>query len=157
MVAKGADIMLLCKLETQTKRAVLKRVAYDAECTYLTCVLHVCTYAGTGVIIAHTYNAQRVACIGRQLAQVNAIGYIVACHELDGYRQMLRDDLVHTAFNLGNLLHGGCTGQSVVALALLALDMRITAALASEHPHHSLVKDVLHGVHRRVLGFVMVV
>lgn len=154
---KWSGYNALCKLETKSQRAVLKRVAYDAECTYLACVLHVCTNAGTGIIIAHTYNAQRLACIGRQLAQVDTLGYIVTCHELNGYRQMLCDDLVHAAFNIGNLLLCGCTGQVIVTLAFLTLDMCITATLAPEHPHHSLVKDVLYGMHRRVFRLVMVI
>ena len=140
--------LILNQLEAQAQRAVLIAVAYDAERAYLGCVADVRPYACTYVIVAHAYNAQCVTCIGRQLAQVHTLWNIVACHELYRNGVALCYHLVNASLNLCYLLLCGRAGQGIVALALLTLDMRITATLASEHPYHGLVQDVFYRMHR---------
>ena len=87
---------LLRESETQTQCAVLIAVADDAEVADFACILHMCPNACASVIIAHAYNAQGVACIGRQLAKVNTLGNILAGYEFSCYRQMLRNDFVNS-------------------------------------------------------------
>ena len=141
--------LILNQLETQAQRAVLIAVAYDAERAYLGRVADVRPDACAYVIIAHAYNAQCVTCIGRQFAQVYPLWYVVACHEFYRNVMVLRYHVVHASLDLCYLLLGWCAWQGVVALALLSLDMRITATLASEHPYHGLVQDVFYRMHGR--------
>ena len=141
--------LILSQLETQAQRAVLVAMAYDAERAYLGRVADVRPDACAYVIIAHAYNAQCVTCIGRQFAQVHTLWDIVACHEFYRNVMVLRYHLVNASLDLCYLLLGWCAWQGVVALALLSLDMRITATLASEHPYHGLVQDVFYRMHWR--------
>ena len=140
--------LILSQLEAQAQSAVLVAVAYDAERAYLGRVADVRPDACAYVIVAHTYNAQCLACIGWQLAQVYPLWYVVTCHELCRNRQVLRYNLVHASLDICYLLLGWCAWQGVVALALLALDVRIAATFASEHPYHGLVQDVFYRMHR---------
>ena len=55
---------LLREFETQTQCAVLIAVADDAEVADFACILHMCPNACADVVVTHTYNAQRVACVG---------------------------------------------------------------------------------------------
>lgn len=146
-LTKFMDLFFCLQFEPEAQRAILERVAYYAELPNFASVPNMRPNACTCVVVAHTHNAQRVACVGREFAKVDAGGNIVSRHELNGYRQMLRDDRVNAAFNLGNLLFCGRAGQAVVALAFLSLNVSIAAAPAPEHPHHCLVKDVLYGMH----------
>lgn len=139
---------LLRESETQTQCAVLIAVADDAEVADFACILHMCPNACADVVVTHTHYAQRVTGICREFPEVNLLGNIVARHELNAYRHILCNDCVYTLLNLCNLLLCRCAGQGIVALALLALDMSITAALAPEHTNHCLVKNMLCGVHR---------
>ena len=129
--------------------------AGDAEVTYLAGVLDVLAQAGAEVVVADTHQAQRLAGVGRQAVQTDALGHIVAADEGGGDGQVLGDEGVDARLNVGHLLGGGTDGQAVVDLALLALDVGIARALAAEEAHHGLVEQVLGGVGRAVLVLVV--
>ena len=103
-------------------------VATDAEVSYLARVLHVSSEAGAYVVVAHIDKAQRVAGIGWEFAQVDALGHFVAGDITGGHGHVGIDDAVHGGFDLAYLLFSGAGGEVVVALALLALDVVDTRA-----------------------------
>ena len=143
-----ALLLFLFQFESQAQRAVLKTVAYNLEAPNFACVLYVCSNACAYIVIAYAYNAQRLAGIGRQLAQVNPGRYILAGNELYCHWQLLRDYIIYLLLNCCNLFLGGRAGQGVVAFALLALNVCVAAALAPEHTNHGLVKYVFYSMHR---------
>lgn len=62
---------LSVKFEADAPAAVFEVVARYAETAYFGSVPDVCTYAGTGVIVAYTYYAKCLGGIFWQLAQVH--------------------------------------------------------------------------------------
>jgi hypothetical protein len=65
--------------------------------------------------------------------------------------------LVYTACNLFHLLGRGLGRQLIVYLTLLAFYVCVVGTLASEHPHHGLVQNVLGSVHGRIFRLIVVV
>lgn len=127
------------------------------EYTYLRSVFDMCSNAGACVVVAHTHNAQCVACIGWQLAQVHIGRRVVACAKFYCYGQLLLYDIVYRRLNGVYIVVGEWTGQGIVALAFFAFYMCIATSSATEHPYHRLVQNMLGGVHGRVLLLVMLV
>ena len=66
--------------EDYTEVAVIVAGAADAKVANLARVLHVCSEAGTYVIVAHVDETQGFAGIGRQFAQVDALGHFITRH-----------------------------------------------------------------------------
>ena len=56
---------------------------------------------------------------------------------------LLRSDLIDLGLDCLHLVVSRAFGKQIVALALLPLDVCITAARAFEHVHHRAVQDML--------------
>ena len=77
--------------------------------------------------------------------------------QVDPERAPLSRDQRQACLDLRHLLPGGAGFQKVVALGLLALDVRVSGTRAAEQAYHRPVQDVLRRVHRRVLLLVVCV
>ena len=141
--------------ESHTPRALVPIVADNLEVRNLTRVGHMVAGAGADVVVAYTHQAQGLRGIGWQLAQIHLRGYMVAVHILHRHIKVAVNHLVHFVFDGLHLLLGGSLRQQIVALALLLFDMSVPRPRAAEHPHHSLIQNMLRRMHRRVLLLVM--
>lgn len=113
------------------------------------------TDARADVVAADADKAKGLAGIVGKLVELHSVGDGVASDEFVGDREVLLDELVHGALNVGNLLGSGADGEVVVDFRLLALDVRVLGALAAKHSHHGLVEKVLGGVGWTVLVLVV--
>lgn len=130
---------------------------------------HMLADARAHVVVADAHQAYGVARVVGQTVERNAaVGRIrLSVHddalelgtadkfERDGH--VLVDELVHLALNGALLLTVGLVVEYVCYLTLLALDVGVVGALASEHAHHQLVEQMLGGVGGGKLVFVVVV
>ena len=117
-------------------------------------VLDVRPDAGTSVVIADADDAERLAGVGGELAQIDNGGRLVARHELNSYGQVAVDDLVHAPLYLLHHLGRGLFRQLIVALALFPFDMRILRARATEHADHRLVQNMFRRMHAVCMGAI---
>ena len=113
--------------------------------------------AGTHIIIAHAHQSQRVRGLIGQALQADLGRHFVAGDKFVRDGQMGVYHLVYTACNLFHLLGRGLCRQLIVYLTLLAFYVCVVGTLASEHPHHRLVQNVLGSVHGRVFRLIVVV
>ena len=118
-------------------------------------VLDVGADAGAEVVVADADEAEGLAGIVGELPEVHLGRHLATLHELVANGQTLCYHHVDAALNLRHLLVGGAGVEEIVALALLALDMRIARPRTAKHPHHRLVQNMLRRMHRRVLVFVV--
>lgn len=124
---------------------------------YLGGVFNVRTNASASIVVADQDQPQRLAGIGRQFAEVHQFGGFFVRYEARCDGQMPVDDGIDLCLDGRDLFVGRASGQLVVALALLSLDMSVARTRATEHPHHRLVEDMLGRMHRRILLFVVLV
>ena len=143
------------QFEAYPPAAVGEVVRDDPEPSDFRGIAHMRPDAGAGVVVPYTYYAQGVRYIFRQFAQIDNGSGLGQRNEVHGDRQCGGDDLVDLVLDGLNLLRSRAFGEQVVALALLALDMGIARTGTAEHPHHSLIQDMLGCVHRRI--FLLIV
>lgn len=155
----GAACLSFGQVETEddAEHAVGIACAADAEVPYLGRVGHVGANAGTGIIVADTYDAERRACVFGQLTEVKQPDCLFLRHVVHRDGQVAGDDFVDPAFDFGHLLRRGTRGKLIVQLAFLTFDMRMSRTFATEHAHHGLVEDMFGGVRRRKLLLVVFV
>ena len=140
---------------SHSPHSVREVMADNPELSYLRAVLDMGTDAGAVVVVPDAHDAESLGRVLREFAQVNHPRGLFPGDEAHGDGQRCGDDLVDLRFNGLHLFIGRAFVEQVVALALLALDVRVAGARASEHFHHRPVQDVLAGVRRRIFLLVM--
>ena len=143
------------QFEAYSPASVGEVVRDDPEPSDFRGIAHMRPDTGAGIVVAHTDYPEGLRDILRQLAQVHYSTGFCQRHELNGDRQGCRYHLIDLVLDGLSLLRSWAFGEQVVALALLALDMGIARTGTAEHPHHSLIQDMLGCVHRRV--FLLIV
>ena len=114
-----------------------------------------CAEAGADVVVTDAHDAEGVAGVVGQFGEGDTGGDVVAGHQLVGDGQVGLYEGVDAPLNVGHLLLGERPVDEEVNLALLAFDVTVAAAFATEHAAHGLVEQVLGGMGRRKLFLVV--
>jgi hypothetical protein len=136
--------------EADSETAFFVVAVEELEGAYFGSIAHVVAYAGAGIVIAYSYNADGFAGMVGELAQVYNVGGFFLGQEIYADRQVAVYHLIHQALYFGKLFCRGFFGEKVVALTLFTLNMGISRTPASKHPHHRLVEYMLRRMHRRI-------
>ena len=127
------------------------------ETAYLRGAAYMTANTGADIIIANTDKSDRVGGILWQTISRDLLREIVTGDKLKGYRQILVDQFIHPTLYLLLILTRRLTVKIKTHLALLPLNMRIVRPLASKHPDHRLVQQMLRCMGWRKLLLIVVI
>ena len=156
---RPAVMVLLYNLEADSE-GVLVFIPVGAEhfeAAYLGSGADVAPYARADVVVTDANQTDGVGGILWQTVGTDLRGKFVTRDKLEGDGQIVVDELLHLAFYLLFLLPTGLVVEVEAHLALLALDMGIVGAFATEDANHRLIQEVFRRVCWRKFLLVMLV